>query len=109
MKRYLHLMMVLCLSTTPVFADNTADTVKALEKRVASLEAQVAKKISRCHLTYQFHATRHFVCDAGTVARSVRTLMSGVVVLECYYYQIQCFIKPETDGSEGADAEGDDS
>lgn len=64
-----------------------------LAQRVKFLENKVTQSLKKCNMIYKSVGHHHFRCPQNTFVHSVQPVGSNVMLLECGYYQMQCYMQ----------------
>lgn len=76
----------------PAYSNELEARLEKLEAKITQLEDQQSKKLEWCESKYKYYTTRTNRCPKNTFINSVFLLQgSGVIQVECGYYQLQCF------------------
>lgn len=84
------LISTLILASSAFAQDAVELRLQDLEARMTAMETAVKDKLGDCQMTYRPHSVRLNNCDRGTFAHTVQEVASGVMQLECGFYQLQC-------------------
>ena len=90
MKLWLGIAFVIFSAPVGHAQTTVEERLAELESRTQALEQAVAQRLGPFKLVYQYAGMRLNNCARGTFARSVMTLSSTSLQLECGYYELVC-------------------